>query len=303
MNTRFAFWQRSILFKSILLVGFALSSIGARAFAWEPAEAITSGSAPLQLHDNQVNESSGLAFSLRNPHCVWTHNDSGDSARLFAFDEKGKACGRATLKHAGAQDWEDMAAFDDDGPKLLIADVGDNDNRRDSVSLYLLDEPDPQSDSKVTPYLRIKVSYANGSQNCESITVDVSNRKIYLLGKSAFVATFHEIPLPEPKLNTEADGDGLPTIRLETKAIRNIPIPMATGMALNPTTGDLWICSYLNGYQVKKSSGADLFTRLGQMPTIVELPKLKQIEAIAVDDSGRIWVSTEGQPAMIQRIR
>ena len=44
--------------------------------------------APVTLADERITESSGLAASRRHPGTVWTTNDSGDEARLFAVDAR-----------------------------------------------------------------------------------------------------------------------------------------------------------------------------------------------------------------------
>ena len=41
-----------------------------------------------RIEDARITESSGLALSMRHPHTVWTVNDSGDSARVFAVDTR-----------------------------------------------------------------------------------------------------------------------------------------------------------------------------------------------------------------------
>ncbi len=40
------------------------------------------------LEDKAINESSGLARSQHHPDHYWTHNDSGDTPRLFLIDRK-----------------------------------------------------------------------------------------------------------------------------------------------------------------------------------------------------------------------
>ena len=49
----------------------------------------------------KIHESSGLAVSHRHPGLFWTHNDSGDAPRLYAFDEQGRHHG--TLRRAGSE--------------------------------------------------------------------------------------------------------------------------------------------------------------------------------------------------------
>ncbi|MDV6033819.1 MAG: hypothetical protein F9B45_27760 [Phycisphaera sp. RhM] len=270
--------------------------------AWEPKnEAVAAGHAFLRLDAPLLTESSGLAFSHVAPQCVWSHNDSGDKARLYAFTTSGKYCGRLVLRGVAAHDWEDMASFDDGGARLLVADVGDNDAQRKSVSLYLFDEPDPLKRSFVDSFQHLVIRYPGGPQNCESVAVDVRRRRILLLGKSPLLATMYEIPLPE-RLQGDRSAAGPPVIELEAKPIQTLAIPLATGMDFCPLTGDLWISNYLQAYRFPASKRIPLETRLRQIPDIFELPKLKQVEAIAVDGKGRVWVTSEGIPAKMQRL-
>src|SRR6187402_3312843 len=55
-----------------------------------------------------VPEASGLAVSRRFG-LLWTHNDSGNDAVLFALDESGAVHGRVRVP-ARMRDWEDVAA-------------------------------------------------------------------------------------------------------------------------------------------------------------------------------------------------
>ncbi len=62
------------------------------------------------IEHEAINESSGLARSERHPHVLWTHNDSGGQARLFAVDTRNASHrGVVRLERTGAVDWEDAA--------------------------------------------------------------------------------------------------------------------------------------------------------------------------------------------------
>ena len=79
------------------------------------------------LANPRIRESSGLACSRRTPGVFWTHNDSGDRPRLYAFDTTGADLGTYELKGASALDWEDLASFTRKGRGyLLVGDIGDN---------------------------------------------------------------------------------------------------------------------------------------------------------------------------------
>ena len=45
--------------------------------------------AKLEIGFDSLNEVSGISRSPRFPNQFWLHNDSGDSARLFAIDQSG----------------------------------------------------------------------------------------------------------------------------------------------------------------------------------------------------------------------
>src|SRR4029079_15941055 len=54
----------------------------------------------------ELTESSGLAVSRRNPGLLWSHNDSGSAAVLFALDTTGATRGRVRVP-VNTRDWED----------------------------------------------------------------------------------------------------------------------------------------------------------------------------------------------------
>ena len=78
----------------------------------------------------ELTESSGLAVS-EDSSLVFSHNDSGDRARIFVFDRNGASKGQFNLAGADAIDWEDMCAFEIGSTRYLaVGDVGDNTARR-----------------------------------------------------------------------------------------------------------------------------------------------------------------------------
>jgi hypothetical protein len=58
--------------------------------------------------DDELVEASGLIVSRRDPEILWTHNDSGDTSRLFALDRDGAALGTWSFDLPDS-DWEDLA--------------------------------------------------------------------------------------------------------------------------------------------------------------------------------------------------
>jgi hypothetical protein len=259
-------------------------------------------SAPAIWLDNpRVEESSGLAFSRRTAERLWTHNDSGHGPQLYAFDLQGRATADYTLRGASSVDWEDIAAFEEDGQAwLLVADVGDNRSRRDSVSLFLLPEPDPDQaarDTEVQVGRRIDFVYPDGPRDCEAVAVDVPRRRIVLIAKArGLLAGVYELPLDAP---AEGETSG----PLQAERVATVPIPMVTAMDLDWEGKRIVVVNYFHGFEwVRRSDEQPWAEVLASEPRGFELPRLRQIEAVAYDRSGRIWVTSEGQPAPLVRL-
>jgi hypothetical protein len=266
------------------------------------------------LDDDRVDESSGLAFSLRRPGYVWTHNDSGDKARLFAFDLSGKSAGQVELKSKmKVNDWEDMAVMVRGGvSQIVVADCGDNRAKRRSISLIIFDEPDPTRSTKLKRFQEIQVRYPDGAHDCEAIAVDADANNVLLFTKSALpICQVFAVEIPSPSLDdgpedaTAEDPPGEITARL----IDTLAIPMVTGADIDQQSGTLWLSSYLGALRYPghlnrhDRKNLSLRQQLAQNPIVVKLPAWKQIEAIAVDPSGDVWVTSEGKRAPLGRLK
>ena len=106
-----------------------------------------------ELANRRIGESSGLAASRLRDGVFWTHHDSCDRARIYAFDKTGRDLATVLVSGPAARDWEDIALFTISGESfLLIGDIGDNDRNRRQCVLYLLKEP--VITTKITPKSR-----------------------------------------------------------------------------------------------------------------------------------------------------
>ena len=90
----------------------------------------------------ELTESSGVAASRRQPGILWTMNDSGDDAWIFATDTLGRDHGAFLVAGAENRDWEAITL----GPCgnrdcLYIADTGDNGMDQESARVYRVPEP------------------------------------------------------------------------------------------------------------------------------------------------------------------
>ncbi|GAA4459447.1 hypothetical protein [Novipirellula rosea] len=269
-----------------------------------------------------------MAASQRQPGHFWSHNDSGDTARLFAFDSRGKATGSCELIAASSLDWEDMASFElGDRKYLLVADCGDNDCKRDACFFYLFDEPDPTRATKIKSYLTVQLTYPDGARDCEAIAVDPTRGKILMIAKSAIpYVNVYSVELPDllgrleslrsappASIAAAASGDsatsgdsaasGPAAIRVVAKVEGVLALPMVSAADIDPRTGDLWIANYFQAFCFRCSPrDMSVAEQTKQVAEASDLPRLRQIEALCMDENGEIWVTSEGTPTPLSRV-
>jgi hypothetical protein len=137
-----------------------------------------------------VSEASGLAVSRRLPGRLWTHNDSGQPV-LFALDEQGRVTGQLRIAGVEAQDWEAVASTRcASGSCLYIGDIGDNDAKRDHITVYRVPEPDAAADTSA-PAEAFYATYPDGPQDAEALLIAPDGRiHIVTKGNSGAIALY-----------------------------------------------------------------------------------------------------------------
>ncbi len=247
------------------------------------------------LANKAINESSGLAAGRTVPGVFWTHNDSGDRPRIFAFNAKGDNI--ATVKINGAaRDWEDMAAFTKNNKHyLLLADVGDNSRKRETYTLYIIAEPkinllkrDVKLSAKVVG--KINFTYKDGPRDCESVAVDPANNLILLVSKHPR-QTVYTLPL---------SGAGRAGIKkkLVAKPIANLPILWTTAMDISPDGLRAVILTYGCAYEYARKPGESWKKTFNRKGLVVNVPARKQGESICYGPDGKsLYLTSEKLPA------
>ncbi len=133
------------------------------------------------LDSKMIDEMSGIAKSRRYNDTYWVHNDSGDSARIFAIHKNGKLIQPHVPKYEGIKlegssnfDWEDIAI---EGDTIYVSDCGDNLNFRKDLCVYMFKEPNPETTTSVKDVKKIRVAYPDKTDtsdwhyDCESLGV------------------------------------------------------------------------------------------------------------------------------------
>lgn len=133
-----------------------------------------------RFEDARISESSGLALSVRHPHTVWTVNDSGDSARVFAVDTRTGATVGVHTFGAEVRDVEALAITSQG--RMLVADIGDNRASRDVVRIFWFDEPGLGKTSGPRG-ASWELAYPDGPHDAEALAVDPRTGRVLVVTK------------------------------------------------------------------------------------------------------------------------
>ncbi len=233
-------------------------------------------------------EASGLAISRTAPGVLWSHNDSGDRARLYAFDTSGSDLGAFKLPDAFAFDWEDMAAgpgHDGTGNYLYVGDIGDNFNiRRGKIVVYRVPDVDPTATSEAfDEVVALRFRYPNGSPNAEALIVDPVDPAIYVITKSKTEALVYKGSL------TPTEGDA----ELELVAALHLDAEV-TGADISWDGGVIALRGYRTVWMWKRAQGASIADTLDTEPCLAPAPDERQGESIAFDRELAYWTVSEG---------
>lgn len=150
------------------------------------------------LADERITESSGLAASVRHPGVLWTHNDSGDAARLYAVGPDGSTLATLVLAGQEPRDWEAMTSDVVGGgtPVLYVGDIGDNSgSRTNGILVHRLEEPAVLADAEV-PVVSYRLRYPEGPADAEALLVDPRSGGLVVVTKGLLGGGVYAAPVP-----------------------------------------------------------------------------------------------------------
>ncbi|MDA0184988.1 hypothetical protein OJ997_32085 [Solirubrobacter phytolaccae] len=160
--------------------GPAASTTPAATAARTPAPpALCDGELPVRklgrAQNPAVTELSGLARTRQGT--FWTHNDSGDSARVFELGKTGALVREVQVTGAEAVDWEDIAIR---GRTLYAGDIGDNLGQRKEIVVY--EFAIPEGGTAVAT--RIALTYPDRPHDAEALLVDPRTGQLAIVTKN-----------------------------------------------------------------------------------------------------------------------
>jgi hypothetical protein len=245
-----------------------------------------------------ATELSGLALSHSQARVLWTLNDSGDHARVFAITPNGRLLADVTVTGAENVDWEDIAIgpASGAGDALYIGDIGDNSATRSAVVVYRAPEPrvGGGAPSATAPAQRLTLRYPDSAHDAEALLVDPSSGALVIVTKDfGGIARLYVADHPSTDATT--------TMRRAGR------VSLGTGEAV--TAGDvsangrtIVLRTYDRAFAWSRRQGESLASAMRGRPCIARADLLVegQGEALALTRRGRAFytVPEGGRPAL-----
>ncbi len=244
------------------------------------------------IEHDPITEASGIAASRMNPDVLWTHNDSGGSASVYAFNAQGQHLGVYSIAGANNRDWEDMAMGPGpvDGQQYLyIGEIGDTDLQYDLKYIYRIPEPTVNSSQlpvsrTITGVERIAFRYPDGRRDAETLMVDPLTKDIYIVSKWEANVKVYRAPYPQSTTDP---------IILDHVATLNLFL--VVGGDISPSGFEILIKTYTNVYYWRLTPGQAPWEIFVDEPSILPYNMEPQGEAICwmPDGMGYYTVSEE----------
>ena len=298
----------------VIFVG--IQTTACKRFASEPADRpdFDAEDSPYQkpekigtITSKDIKESSGLAVSRCNTGVLWTHNDSGDGAFIYAVNLSGQSLGTWQVTGAENNDWEDIAAAKDKDGKcwLYIGEIGNNEGKRDRTLVYRVAEPEVMPESKnssrksplvTSPVRAVSIIYPGDRTNAETLMINPETGKIYIVTK--------RVDGPAAVYSVDADftaGSDAAARKVAEISVPSVPNGLFTGGDISPDGTRVVLCDYLAGYELVLPAGTSDFDSIwSQKPAKFDIGDRKNGEAIAYSVDGRtLFSDSEGKDAPI----
>jgi hypothetical protein len=241
----------------------------------------------MRIVDPRISESSGLAAGVASDR-LFTHNDSGDTARFFALGPTGRTVATFVLRGVQARDWEDIER----GPRrtLWLADIGDNSATRD-LGILVHEVPEPTGPSATLTPVSYRLRYEDGPHDAEALLVSPRTGRLLVVTKSLAGGDVYEAPA--------ALGAGIANV---LRRVGHVPVPEVTAGDVSPDGTHVVLRNYTAAYEWGVQ-GDDLAGALRGEPVRIPLPSQRQGEGITYSRDGQsLLISSEGAGQPVYRL-
>ena len=158
------------------------------------------------------DEISGMAESISYTGIIYLHEDKPGKNFIIISNKNGEDLGKIYVDGASPADWEDMTYGPGPDPALMyiyVADIGDNNAKNSSATVYRFPEPSinlfsASTEIHVKEFDKIKFTYSRGATNAETILLDPLTKDLYILTKENSKSFLYQIPYPQSSTTTSA---------------------------------------------------------------------------------------------------
>lgn len=264
-----------------------------------------------------INEMSGMVKSRKAGNRYWVHNDSGDTARIFAITAEGRSILPTYAKFTrygderepGKEQWEgfpvlyaenvDWEAMAIDERYLYIGDIGNNFNMRRNLAIYAISEIDPTASTRSAVIQKWPVHYPEqqefppGNWHYDAEALFTADGELYLVTKhreSGKPGTF------EPGANLYRLGTRHTDQSNALLLVDSSPmITAATGADLSPDGSTLAIIAYEELWLFERPETGEQWLSAPYRRIRLDRSVTEQAEAIAWQDDDTLLVTNEGR--------
>lgn len=241
------------------------------------------GQARGKIGNSEINEASGLAAARVNAGHFWTHNDSGDKARIFLIDDSARYKATYYLEGITARDWEEMGAMEQNGRNyLMVGDIGDNQGRRPYIQLHVFEEPKadtriPKVDTILNERIRtFTLMYEDGPRDAESFFFDPVDNRLYVISKRELGVGIYASDLPEIPMDT-----------LILRKVGRLSYTFITSAAIRPDGTEVLMKNLLSVFYWRRRPGESVPKMLKRTALTLPYEPEPQGEAIAFARDGQ----------------
>jgi hypothetical protein len=273
--------------------------------------------APIGHVSGPITEMSGIVKSKRRDDLYWVHNDSGDSARIFAItadghsvlptyskfsyygdeEEEGKEQWQGfEVLYANNVDWEDIAA---DENYLYVADVGNNGNARRDLVIYMLSEIDPTASTRTAVIKKLPVVYPEQTEYPPA-NLHYDSESLFVSGGMLYLITKHRV---RPGILSSSWEPGANLYRLDTafddqnnvltRVDSHPALTAATGADLSPDGQTLAVVSPGDLYLFRQPVGDQWLSQSEVLRVPLDRSVFEQVEGIAWENEDSLLITNE----------
>ncbi len=267
------------------------------------------------LEFGSISELSGIARSRRFDDIYWVHNDSGDTARLFAIDGDGKIVFPSYQRRmyygeeveegkqpwpglavalAANLDWEDIAADDE---MIYIAEMGNNTNARRDLGVYVVPEPNPRAVGRTRTLKFVPVRYPD-QKEFPAKEWHYDNEGMFVFKGKLYFLTKHRKP-GEPagwepgthlyRLDSMKTGEFNELRRID----QHDQVSVVTGADLSPDGEHLAVLCYTQLWVFDRPGRGDRWLSSDSRMIPLAFEHTKQAEAVTWRDNETIIIGNE----------